>query len=79
MEIYQDYEKRMEKREERRKIQKLKEGPDFKDGQWSAEICESNLNKIKEEGKKALREAQKLAEIKQLLLDKEEGFQVKAV
>ena len=50
MEIYQDYEKRMEKREERRKIQKLKEGPDFKDGQWSAEICESNLNKIKEEG-----------------------------
>jgi len=48
MEIYQDYEKRMEKREERRRIQKLKEGPDFKDGQWSAEICESNLNKIKE-------------------------------
>lgn len=37
------------------------------------------MNKIKEEGKKALREAQKLAEIKQLLLDKEEGFQVKAV
>ena len=50
MEIYQDYEKRMEKREERRRIQKLKEGPDFKDGQWSAEICESNLNKIKEGG-----------------------------
>ena len=51
MEIYQDYTGRMEKREERRKIQKLKEGPDFKDGQWSAEICESNLNKIKEEEK----------------------------
>ncbi len=37
------------------------------------------LNKIKEEGKKALLEAQKLTNIKQLLLDKEEGFQVKAV
>jgi len=51
MEIYQDYEERMVKREEKRKIQKLKEGPDFKDGQWSAKICESNLNKIKEEEK----------------------------
>ena len=47
MEIYQDYEKRMEKREERRRRE---ESPDFKDGQWSAEICESNLNKIKEGG-----------------------------
>ena len=37
------------------------------------------MNKIKEEGKQVLKEAQKLAEIKQLLLDKEEGFQVKAV
>lgn len=35
------------------------------------------LNKIKEEGKNALREAQKLTGIKQLLLDKDEGFQVK--
>ncbi|MBI4384755.1 MAG: hypothetical protein HY579_12065 [Nitrospinae bacterium] len=35
------------------------------------------FNKIKEEGKAALREAQKLTGIKQLLLDKEEGFQVK--
>lgn len=35
------------------------------------------LNKIKEEGKNALREAQKLTNIKQLLLDKEEGFNVK--
>ena len=51
MEIYQDYEKRMEKREERRRRE---ESPDFKDGQWSAEICESNLNKIKEGGKKVL-------------------------
>ena len=47
MEIYQDYEERMLKREERRRRE---ESPDFKDGQWSAEICESNLNKIKEEG-----------------------------
>jgi len=35
------------------------------------------LNKIKEEGKEALKEAQKLTNIKQLLLDKDEGFQVK--
>lgn len=36
------------------------------------------LNYFKEEGKTALREAQKLTKVKQLLLDKEEGFQVKA-
>lgn len=35
------------------------------------------LNHIKEEGLAALREAQKMTQIKQLLLDKEEGFQVK--
>jgi len=35
------------------------------------------LNKIKEEGKNALKEAQKLTNIKQLQLDKVEGFQVK--
>ncbi len=35
------------------------------------------LNKIKEEGKKALQQAQKLMNLKHLLLDKEEGFQVK--
>lgn len=35
------------------------------------------LNKIKEEGKNALREIQPKTTIKQLLLDKEEGFQVK--
>ena len=35
------------------------------------------LNKIKDEGKEFLREAQKLTNIKQLLLDKVEGFQVK--
>lgn len=37
------------------------------------------LNKIKEEGKEALREAQKLSGVKHLLLDKVEGFQVKSV
>ncbi|PIQ95747.1 MAG: hypothetical protein COV67_13230 [Nitrospinae bacterium CG11_big_fil_rev_8_21_14_0_20_56_8] len=36
------------------------------------------LNKIKEDGKEALREAQKITGIKHLLLDKEEGFQVKS-
>lgn len=35
------------------------------------------LNKIKEEGKNALQEAAKKMELKQLLLDKVEGFQVK--
>jgi Ran GTPase-activating protein (RanGAP) involved in mRNA processing and transport len=35
------------------------------------------LNRIKEEGQTALREAQKMTQIKQLLLDKEEGFQVR--
>jgi len=35
------------------------------------------LNKIKEEGKAVLCEAQKLTNIKQLLLDKDEGFRVK--
>ncbi|MFQ5444152.1 MAG: hypothetical protein ACE5EK_05995 [Nitrospinales bacterium] len=35
------------------------------------------FNRIKEEGQEALREAQKLTKIKQLLLDVEEGFQVK--
>jgi len=37
------------------------------------------MNKISEEGKNILQEAQKLAGIKQLLLDKVEGFQVKSV
>jgi len=46
-EMYQDYDERMKKREERRRRE---ESPDFKDGQWSAKICESNLNKIKEGG-----------------------------
>ena len=35
------------------------------------------LNKIKDEGKNALMEAAKIMELKQLLLDKVEGFQVK--
>ena len=35
------------------------------------------LNKIKDEGKEALREAARVMELKQLLLDKVEGFQVK--
>ena len=35
------------------------------------------LNKIKDEGKDALREAAQMMELKQLLLDKVEGFQVK--
>ncbi len=35
------------------------------------------LNKIKEEGQNALRDAAKIMELKQLLLDKDEGFQVK--
>ena len=35
------------------------------------------LNKIKDEGKNALLEAAKMMELKQLLLDKVEGFQVK--
>lgn len=35
------------------------------------------LNKIKDEGKDALREAARIMELKQLLLDKVEGFQVK--
>ncbi len=35
------------------------------------------LNKIKEEGKNALHEAQKLMGLKHLLMDKVEGFQVK--
>ena len=36
------------------------------------------LNKIKEEGKEALRKAQEKTNLKHLLLDKVEGFQVKA-
>ncbi len=36
------------------------------------------LNRIKDDGKDALREAQKLSNIKHLLLDKVEGFQVKS-
>ncbi len=36
------------------------------------------LNKIKGEGQELLLEAQKMTNIKQLLLDKEEGFQVKS-
>ena len=36
------------------------------------------LNKLKDEGKDTLREAQKLMGLKHLLLDKVEGFQVKA-
>ena len=36
------------------------------------------LNKLKEDGKKALKDAQKLTELKHLLLDKVEGFQVKS-
>ena len=35
-------------------------------------------NKLKDDGKNALREAKKLTSLKQLLLDKEEGFQVKS-
>ena len=35
------------------------------------------LNKIKDEGKEALREAARIMELKQLLVDKVEGFQVK--
>ena len=35
------------------------------------------LNRIREEGKDALKEAQKVSNVKQLLLDKVEGFQVK--
>ena len=36
------------------------------------------LNKLKEEGKQALEEAKKISKVKHLLLDKVEGFQVKA-
>ncbi len=36
------------------------------------------LNKLKDEGKQALLDAQKLTQLKHLLLDKVEGFQVKA-
>jgi Ran GTPase-activating protein (RanGAP) involved in mRNA processing and transport len=36
------------------------------------------LNKLKEEGKQALQDAQKLVGLKHLLLDKVEGFQVKS-
>ena len=36
------------------------------------------LNKLKDEGRETLREAQKLMGLKHLLLDKVEGFQVKA-
>ena len=36
------------------------------------------LNRINEEGKEALREAQKMSAVKHLLLDKVEGFQVKS-
>ncbi|GJL79157.1 MAG: hypothetical protein NPINA01_21460 [Nitrospinaceae bacterium] len=36
------------------------------------------LNKLKEEGKQALQDAQKLMQLKHLLLDKVEGFQVKS-
>ena len=46
-EIFQDFAGRMEKQEE---IGREAER-NFKDGQWSAEICESNLNKRKEEEK----------------------------
>ena len=35
------------------------------------------LNRIKDEGKDALKEAQKMSSVKHLLLDKVEGFQVK--
>ena len=35
------------------------------------------LNRIRDEGKDALREAQKVSNVKHLLLDKVEGFQVK--
>ncbi len=35
------------------------------------------LNRLKDEGKEALREAQKMSTVKHLLLDKVEGFQVK--
>jgi len=35
-------------------------------------------NKLKDEGKEALREAQKMSSLKHLLLDKVEGFQVKS-
>ena len=36
------------------------------------------LNRIRDEGKDALREAQKMSTVKHLLLDKVEGFQVKS-
>jgi len=36
------------------------------------------LNRIKEDGKNALKEAQKISALKHLLLDKVEGFQVKS-
>ena len=36
------------------------------------------LNKLKEDGKQALKDAQKLVSLKHLLLDKVEGFQVKS-
>jgi Ran GTPase-activating protein (RanGAP) involved in mRNA processing and transport len=35
------------------------------------------LNRIRDEGKDALKEAQKVSNVKHLLLDKVEGFQVK--
>jgi len=35
------------------------------------------LNRIRDDGKEALREAQKISTVKHLLLDKVEGFQVK--
>ena len=36
------------------------------------------FNWIKEEGKNSLKEAQKISSVKHLLMDKVEGFQVKA-
>ena len=54
IEIMRDYSERMEKREEidRESERNFIAGRHRDvDGQWSAEICESNLNKIKEGGK----------------------------
>ena len=54
IEIYRDYDERMEKREEidREAERNFIAGRHCdEDGQWSAEICESNLNKRKEEEK----------------------------
>lgn len=43
------------------------------------QVLDLRFNKIKEEGKEALKQAQKLTKLKQLLLDAEEGFQVKSI